>query len=93
MAYFDDPNNRAAWEETMTQLREERERRLSGLPPEAVAPPAAPQRDITPERIPITFEEVLAQEQAARGVKSRAPAAEQAPISHERQIDGTEHAI
>jgi hypothetical protein len=87
MAFFDIQKNRESWEQAMSELRAERERRLSGEAPGAVASARElSSRTLRAERIPITFQQVLDEYQIERtGKEAPAPSLEKQSPSRERE--------
>jgi hypothetical protein len=91
VAYFDDPANRENWEKAMTELRTERERRQAGEVPEKVASFRETQATHTlaqSERIPVSLQQLIAEDQAARGIKEPGRTREKlAPVMEKTSLE------
>ena len=96
MAYFDDPKNREDWELTLNELRVERERRSAGQAPGVVSSQrenTMQRENMAHERVPVSFAQLLAEDQAERGVKVKEPSTQMSPISNQRTMEAPESAL
>ena len=93
MAYFDDPAHRENWENAMVGLRAERERRMAGEEPEAVESVRGfgqPEHAAHPERVPVSFEQLVEEDRLERTGRAPAPSMEKISdsLTYERVKDG-----
>ncbi len=69
MRYFDSPKNKAFWEKEMVVLRKKRAEREAGGYPEQNSKEVQPQKEDSPLRIRVTYEELLKMEAESLGAE------------------------